>query len=98
MDARQLRPIGESQTIGGAHHHVVGDLEVLDQDVEHARRYVGLDVQQRDGSAAQLLEAAVDALEQIVGLVFFDLEIGIADHSKQMRAFDLGAGKQLLDV
>ena len=34
---RQLHPVAEAQPIRGARHHVVVDLEVLDQDVQHAR-------------------------------------------------------------
>ena len=29
---------------------VVGDLEILDEDIEHARRHVRFDLQQRDGA------------------------------------------------
>ena len=79
-------------------HHIVGDLEVLDEDVEDARRHVGLDVQQRDRAAPQLLQAAIDALEQVVGFVLFDLEVGVADDSEQMRALHLRARKELVDV
>ena len=85
---RSLRP----------HDDVVGDLEVLDQDVEHARRHVRFDLQQRDRAVAQLLQAAVDRLEQIVRFVLLDLQVGVAHDAEQVRALHLRAGKQLLDV
>ena len=44
------------------------------------------------------LQAAIDALEQVVGLVFFDLEVGVADDAEQIRALDLRAREKLLDV
>jgi hypothetical protein len=98
VDARQLRPVTKAKTVRRPQHHVVGDLEVLDEDVENARRDVGFDVQQRDGAPPQLLQAAVHALEQVVGFVFLDLEVGVADDAEQVRALDLRAGEELVDV
>jgi hypothetical protein len=48
-------------------------------------------MQQRDRAAPQLPQAAIDALEQVVSLVFFDLEIGVADDAEEIRALDLRA-------
>ena len=61
-------------------------------------RHVGFDLQQRQRAVAQLLQAAVDGLEQVVGLVLLDHHVGVADDAEQVRAFDLRAGEQLLDV
>ena len=98
VNAGQLRPVAEAQSIVRSEHHIVGDLEVLDEDVQDTSGNVGFDVQQRDGAAAELLEAAVDALEQIVGLVFLDLEVGVADDPEEVRTLDLRAGEELVDV
>src|SRR5262245_14064434 len=98
MKPRELRPVAEANTILRPQNDLVADLEVLGQDVEDARRHPGLDVQQRDGAAPELTQAAVDALEQIVGFVLFDLEVRIADDSEQIRALDLGSGEELLDI
>ena len=66
--------------------------------LQHALRHVGFDLQQRQRAVAQLLEAAVDGFEQVVGLVLLDHHVGVADDAEQVRAFDLRAGEQLLDV
>ena len=66
--------------------------------VKHAPRHVGFDLQQRQRAVAQLLQAAVDRLEQVVGLVLLDHHVGVADDAEQVRAFDLRAREELLDV
>ena len=98
MQARQLRPVAEAQAILRAQDDLVADLEVLGQDVEDARRHTGFDVQQRDGAAPELAQASVDALEQIVGLVFFDFQVRVTNDAKQIRALDLRSREELLDV
>ena len=59
---------------------------------------VGVDLQQRDRAVPQLLQAAVDGLEQVVGLVLLDLEVGVANDAEQMRALHLRSGEELLHV
>ena len=98
MDLRQLHPVAEPEAVRRAENDVVGDLEVLGEDVEDARRHVGVDLQQRDRAVAQLLQAAVDGLEQVVGLVLLDLEVGVADDAEQVRALHLRAREELLHV
>ena len=98
MKPRELRPVAEPETILRSQDDLVADLEVLGEDVEDARRHAGLDVQQRDRAAPELPQAAIDALEQVVGFVLFDLEIRVADDAEQIRALDLRAREELLDV
>jgi hypothetical protein len=52
----------------------------------------GVDLQQRQRAVAQLLQAAVHRLEQVVGLVLLDDHVGVADDAEQVRALDLRAG------
>ena len=59
---------------------------------------VGVDLQQRDRAVAELLQAAVDGLEQVVGLVLLDLEVGVANDAEQVRALHLRAREELLHV
>ncbi len=91
-------PVAEAEAIHRARHDVLIDLEVLDQDAQHALRHVGFHLQQRQRAVAQLLEAAVDRLEQVVRFVFLDHHVGVADDAEQVRALDLRAGEELLDV
>ena len=98
MQLGERAPVAEPHPIRGAHHHIVFDLEVLHQDVEDAPRHVRLDLQQRQRAVAQLLEAAIHRLQQVVGLVFLDHHVGVADDAEEVRALDLRAGEELLDV
>ena len=98
MHPGQRPPVAESHAVRRAHDDVLVDLEVLDQDVQHPARHRLVDFEQRERAVAQLLQAAVDGLEQVVGLVFLDHHVGVADDAEQVRAPDLGAGEQLLDV
>ena len=98
MNLRELHPVAEAETVRRPQDDLFGDLEILGEDVEHARRHRGVDLQQRDGAVTQLLQAAVDGLQQIVGFVLLNLEVGVADHAEQMRAFHLCARKELLHV
>ena len=91
-------PVAKAQPLGGARDHVFANLEVFDQDAQHALGHVGFDVQQRQRAMAQLLEAAVDGFEQVVGLVLLDHHVGVADDPEEVRAFHLGAREQGLDV
>ena len=52
-----------------------------------------------DGSAApELLEAAIDRLQQVVGPVFLQLHVGIAEDAEQVRAGDVEAREELGEI
>ena len=91
-------PVAVAEPIGGADHDVLVDFEIFDQDGQHALRHVGLDLQQRQRTIAQLLQPAVNRFEQVVRFILLDHHVGVADDAEQVRAFDLGARKQLLDI
>ena len=74
------------------------DLEVLDQDLDHAAGHRGLDLQQRRRAVAELLELLVHRLEQVVRAVFAKLHIGVADDAEEVRARDVDAREQLAEV
>jgi hypothetical protein len=82
MNLGQLHPVAEPEPILCRDDDVFGHLEVLDQDVQHADRHVRFHLQQRDGAMTQLPQAAVHRFEQIVGLVFLDFQVGIADDAE----------------
>src|SRR6187397_1539918 len=98
MKLCQLYPIAKSKPVGRAQDDVFGDLEVLRKNVEHARRHRRIDLQQRNGAVPKLLQAAVDGFEQVIGLVLFDFEIGVANDPEQMRALDLRSREEVLHV
>ena len=98
MQLGERVPVAETEPIRGARHHVLIDLEVLDQDLQHALGHVGFHLQQRQRAIAQLLEAAIHRFQQVVGFILLDHHVGVADDAEQVRALDLRAGEQLLDV
>jgi hypothetical protein len=91
-------PVAHAHPIRGADDDVLLDGEVLDQDVEHAAGHGRVDFEQRQRAVAQLLQALVDGLEQVVGFILLDHHVGVADDAEEMRAADLRAREQLLDV
>ena len=79
----------------------VDDLICQRPDLRHIRhpaRHVLFDLKQGERTIAQLLEAPVDGFEQVVGFVLLNHHVGVADDAEQVRAFDVCARKQLLDV
>ena len=77
----------KSEAVGAAHHDVVVDLEVLDEDVEHAPRHVGFDLQQRRRAVAQLLEAAGRRVSsRSSASSSCDHHVGVANDPEEMRA------------
>ena len=77
----------------GPHQHVVVYFEVLHEDVEHAPRHPLLDLEQGWRAVPQLAQPLIDGLEQVVGLVFLDHHVGVADDAEDVRALDRRAGK-----
>ncbi len=82
----------------GPHQHVVVYFEVLHQDVEHAPRHPLLDLEQGRRAVPQLAQPLIDGFEQVVGLVFLDHHVGIADDAEDVRALDDRAREERLDV
>ena len=98
VQLRDLAPVAEPHPIRGPHDDIVFDLEVLHQDVEDTPRHVRLDLQERERAISQLLEPAIHRLEQVVGLVFLDHHVGVANDAEEMRPLEMSAGEELLDV
>ena len=98
MQLHELHPVAEADAMRGAHQHLVVDLEVLDQDVEHAPRHALIDLEERRRAVPELAQPLIDGLEEIVGLVFLNHHVGVADDAEDVRALDRRAGEQRLDV
>ena len=98
MQLHELHPVAESQAMRRAHQHFVVDFEVLDEDVEHAPRHALFDLEQGRRAVPELAQALVDGFEQVVGLVFLNHHVGVADDAEDMRALDRRAREQRLDV
>ena len=96
---RQLRPVAEAQAIAASAATTSSLTSKFSTRMLRTR--VGMSASTCSSAIAprrSCLQAAVDGLEQVVGLVLLDLEVGVADDAEQVRALDLRAGEQLLDV
>ena len=98
LDACQCHPVGEAQPRGRAQHDLALDLEILDQNVEHPRRHIRVDLQQRQRAVPDFAKTLVDRLEQIDRLLFLQHDVCFANHAEQMRIDHLDAWKQLAEV
>ena len=87
VSGRELHPVAKAEARVRSLHELFGHLEVLDEDVEHARGHVGAHLQQRHRAAAKLPEARFDRLQKVVGFVLLDLEVRVPDDAEQVSAF-----------
>ena len=62
------------------------------------RRHVGLGLEQRDGSVPEIPQALVHGLQQIVGLLFPQHDVGVANDAEQMRASNAHAREELAEI
>ena len=85
VQLRQRAPVAVAHPPVGPGHDVLFDLEVLDQDVEDARRHGRFDEELREIAVAQFLQGAIDRFEQVVGLVLLNHHVGVADDPEQVR-------------
>ena len=53
-----------------------------------ALRHRRFDLEQRRRAVTQLLERPIHRLEQVVGVVLADLDVGVANHAEQVRPDD----------
>ena len=98
LDARQRHPVGEAEPRRRSQDDFALDLEVLDQNVEHARRHLGVDLQQRQRAVSNLAKSLVDRLEQVDRLLLLQHDVGFANHPEQVRIDDLDAWEELAEV
>ena len=64
--------------------HVLVDLEVLDEDVEHASWHALVDLKHRRKAVSQLAKALVHRLQQVVGFVLLDHHVGVAHDAENV--------------
>ena len=77
---------------------VVPDRQLLANDGPHPRRHLIGDLEAHDAGKAQLAQFLLDRLQEVVGGVVVDLEVGAAGDPERVGLEDLGAGEQPLEV
>ena len=95
LDTGQRHPVGEAEPRRRTHDDVAVDLKVFYQDVEHARRHPGVDLQQRQLTVPDLAQALVDRLQQVDRLFLLQDDVGFADDAEEMCVGDVHAGEEL---
>jgi hypothetical protein len=73
-------------------------VERFDQKVHHLRIHLRGDLQPHSKSKSPLSQLLLDASHQIVGLIFFNLDIGISSNTKRMAGQNACPRKQQFDV
>ena len=63
-----------------------------------SRRHLRVGLEQRNRSVPERPQALIDGLQQVVGLLFQQHDVRIANDSKQVGALDTHARKQLRQV
>ena len=79
---RRASPPSRHSAVTGSHDQVIADLEILGEDIEYPRGHSGINLEERQRAASTLAKASVHRLEQVVGLVLLDLEVGVPHDSK----------------
>ena len=98
LDVRQRHPIGETQPGWRSQDDLALDLEILDQDIEHTRRHLRVDLQQRQLAVSNLPKPLVDRFEQIDRLFLLQDDVAFANHAEEVRIADLDARKELTEI
>ena len=65
---------------------------------QHPQRHVGIGLEQRDRSVPELAQALIDGLQQIVGLLLPQHDVGVANDAEQMRAPNAHAREELAEI
>ena len=99
-DRGERRPVREPHAAAGPDDDVAAGLEVLDQEIEHARRHGVIDFEKRDRAVPLLAQPAIDDFQYGLGGVarMGDGHFHVADDAEHVRGADAHAGKQLPEV
>ena len=95
MDHEQ-RP--EIERAGDAVHVVRLEIEFVDEQVEDLGSDVGVDLETHGTTEATATQFELDRLEQIVGLLLLEREVGVASHTERVVRTDRHAGEQHVEV
>ena len=74
---------------------VLGDLELLLEELSHALGRLRGDLEAHDRAEAAAPHLLLDRGEEVGGLVLLDLDVGVARHAEEVRRDDLETGKEL---
>ena len=99
-DRGERHPVGESHAAAGPDDDVAARLEILDEQIEHARGHRVIDLEQRDRPVLLLPQSAIDHFQYGFGGVLRvgDRHFHVADDAEHVRGADAHAGKQLAEV
>ena len=99
-DRGERHPVREPHAAARPDDDVAARLEVLDQQIEHARRHGVIDFEQRDRAVPLLAQAAIDDFQNGLGgvLRMGDRHFHVADDAEHVCGANAHAGKQLPEV
>ena len=99
-DRGKRHPVGKPHAAAGPDDDVAAGLEVLDQEIEHARRHGVIDFEQRDRPVLLLAQSAIDDFQNGLGGVprMGDGHFHVADDAEHVCGADAHAWKELPEV
>ena len=74
------------------------EVELVDEQVEEVRRHAALDLDAQRLAEATSAQLDLEGHQQVVGLVLFEREVGVARHAKEVRAPDGHAREEAAEV
>ena len=76
----------------------LGDLQLLEQQLEHPARHPPGHLEPHDGGEAALAQLLLDHLQQVLGGLLVAVDVGVAGHPEGVGLDDLHAGEQPVEV
>ena len=98
VDLRQVEQAPQIQRTGEAVHLLLGDVELLDQEVERQVVHVlgDLEADRRTEPPAQ--ELGLERLDEVLGLVLLDHDVLVAREAEGVVIEDLHPGEEVAEV
>ena len=79
-------------------HCVLVDVELADEQLAHLGRHSGVHLEADRSTEAPAPQLELHRGEQIVGLLFFEREVGVAGHAERELVLDDHAGEELIEM
>ena len=98
LQRMQLPERLQVQQAGEPNDVVLAELELPPEQRQHVARHALLHLQAHRGADAPSRQLVLQRLEQVLGTVVVDLEVGVADHAEDVVLDDPHPGEEPLQV
>ena len=98
VEARERHEVARAERPVHLVDLVLGDLELLLEELSHALGRLRGDLEAHDRAEAAAPHLLLDRGEEVGGFVLLDLDVGVARHAKEVRGDDFEAGEELREI